>query len=211
MAQDIAICESCQIIYENCTSSQPLWCLRCSNKLKFIQIFQTYYLINQGFTTVNYPKAIFNLSWANYSAPRRFIICDNPCIAWEIDREFILDSSRLDYFGSDVVIKDLHEWQIENMSKIYDIRILSPFVLTPKQVKDKLGIGNKVLSVELEKDAILPEITDTDSAVEAIIATGYRALARAYHPDLGGSTEVMAILNRTKRELKELLESTKDE
>jgi hypothetical protein len=97
-----------------------------------------------------------------------------------------------------------------NMSQTYNIRINSPFILTPNQVKNKLGIGYKVLEVMAEKDINNQEpITDVDSAMSHIILAGYRALARAYHPDLGGDPEVMIILNRTKKELLDLLKEIK--
>ena len=70
----------------------------------------------------------------------------------------------------------------------------------------KLGIGVKVISTEVDKDVQLPDITDNVSAMDAIIRTGYRALARANHPDLGGDAQVMVILNQTKRELESLLQ-----
>ncbi len=96
------------------------------------------------------------------------------------------------------------------MSQTYNIRINSPFILTQTQVKNKLGPGYKVLSVEAEKDLNNHlAITDVDSAVENIILVGYRALARAFHPDLGGDTETMVILNRAKKELSELLKDLK--
>ena len=91
------------------------------------------------------------------------------------------------------------------MDRIYNIRIQSPFVLTPSEVKKKLGTGFHVASVEVEKDSQPPDITDTISAMDAIIRTGYRALARANHPDLGGNAQVMVILNQTKKELESLL------
>lgn len=93
--------------------------------------------------------------------------------------------------------------------KVYNIRIQSPFVLTPSEVKSKLGIGFRVISTEVEKEVICPIIADTTAAMDAIIKTGYRALARANHPDFGGNPEVMVILNRTKKELEQLLAELK--
>lgn len=95
------------------------------------------------------------------------------------------------------------------MSQTYNIRITSPFILTQKQVKEKLGIGYKVLEVQAEKDVQVVKIDSVDTAMENIILAGYRALARAYHPDLGGDPEVMIILNRTKKELLDLLKDLK--
>ena len=93
--------------------------------------------------------------------------------------------------------------------QIYNIRIESPFILTQKQIKEKFGVGFHVVTVETEKDIYTPHITDTDSAVEAMIRTGYRALARANHPDLGGDIQVMATINKAKKEILDLLGSLK--
>jgi hypothetical protein len=90
------------------------------------------------------------------------------------------------------------------MSKTYTIRVQSPFILTQAVAKRKLGAGFKILEVNTERDDHIP-IVDVDSAVKAILKTGYRALARANHPDLGGDTETMVILNRAKKELTDLL------
>ena len=91
--------------------------------------------------------------------------------------------------------------------QVYNIRIESPFILTQKQIKEKLGIGCHVVSVETERDLFTPDIRDVDTAVTAMLLTGYRALARAHHPDLGGDPEVMMTLNRAKKEILDLLES----
>ncbi len=95
------------------------------------------------------------------------------------------------------------------MIQTYNIRITSPFILTQAEVKRKLGLGHKVLSVETEKDLNQVQIYSVDTAMEQIILTGYRALARAHHPDLGGDQEVMVILNQTKKELLDLLKDIK--
>ena len=92
---------------------------------------------------------------------------------------------------------------------VYNIRIQSPFVLTPTRVKESLGIGFTVLSVDVEKEQQQIKIESVDDAVKAMVQQGYRALARANHPDLGGSTDVMMTINRAKKELLELLESLK--
>lgn len=97
----------------------------------------------------------------------------------------------------------------QKMTQTYSIRIQSPFILTPGQVKNKLGIGFHVLSVETEKDLPNVEITDVDSAVEAMVKVGFKSLARAYHPDLGGDPNKMVILNRARKELLDLLASCK--
>jgi len=105
-----------------------------------------------------------------------------------------------------VEIYNLTEDKMEtSMSKIYNIRIESPFVLTPTEVKRKLGHGYKVISTEEEKDQVIPKIVDVNSAFDAIIKVGYRALARANHPDLGGDAEVMITLNKAKKQIEDLL------
>ena len=97
----------------------------------------------------------------------------------------------------------------EEEMKTYTVRVQSQFILTPTQIKEKLGTGYKVVECIIDKDTLPDKIETVDQAVQAIIITGYRALARAHHPDLGGSTETMMILNRSKKELCELLESLK--
>ena len=92
-------------------------------------------------------------------------------------------------------------------TQVYNIRVESPFILTPKQIKEYLGIGYHVVSVETERDLATPKIHSVDSAVDAMIITGYRALARAYHPDLGGDPEVMMTLNKAKKEIQDLMRS----
>jgi hypothetical protein len=101
---------------------------------------------------------------------------------------------------------DYEEIMDYKAGKTYNIRIVSPYVLTQGYLKNKLGIGYHVVSVEVEKDQVIPDITDTITAMSAIIKTGYRALARANHPDLGGDAQTMQILNRTKKELEALLQ-----
>ena len=91
------------------------------------------------------------------------------------------------------------------MPKVYTIRIQSEFVLTPSEIKRKLGLGYKVLDTSVERVDEMPPIKDNVSAMAAIVKTGFRALARANHPDLGGDADVMATLNRTKKELEELI------
>lgn len=93
------------------------------------------------------------------------------------------------------------------VEQTYQITVKSRFILTQSQVKQSLGTGYQVLSVELAKDASNLPIIDVDSAAIAIINTGYRALARAYHPDLGGDPGVMRTLNQTKKELVDLIKS----
>ena len=98
---------------------------------------------------------------------------------------------------------------MSSTNKVYNIRIQSPFILTPNKVKESLGIGYKVLEVNVEKESAPEPITNIDSAVSNIIKAGYRALAMSHHPDLGGDTNTMVILNKAKKELIELLESVK--
>ena len=83
-------------------------------------------------------------------------------------------------------------------NKIYTINISSRFILTQSQVKQALGIGYKILSVEQAKDADDFPVVNVDTAAEAIIKVGFRALAMAYHPDRGGDEEKFKILNQTK-------------
>lgn len=111
--------------------------------------------------------------------------------------------------ASTLIDQLLKEKQAMNTLKTYTIRVQSPFLLTPTQVKTKLGVGYKVLELEVEKESNEEKITSVDSAVEAIVRTGFRALARAFHPDLGGDAEVMTILNRAKKELKDLLQEVR--
>src|ERR1017187_6826121 len=98
----------------------------------------------------------------------------------------------------------------EVKKQIYNIRVESPFILTPKQIKEYLGIGYHVVSVETERDRYTPPITNVDSASEAMVLMGYRALARANHPDLGGDAEVMKTINQAKKEILDLLKSLKE-
>ena len=93
---------------------------------------------------------------------------------------------------------------VMDKEKEFTIRIASQFIPTPNFVKSKFGVGYKVLSVEVDKE-IQREIKDVDSALDAIVAIGYRSLARAFHPDLGGDKDTMVILNRAKKELSDLL------
>ena len=93
------------------------------------------------------------------------------------------------------------------MRQVYIINVESRFILTQTQIKQALGIGYKILNVEVAKDKSQLPIVNVDTAAMAIIQTGYRALARAYHPDLGGDAETMKILNQTKKELSDLIRS----
>jgi hypothetical protein len=90
---------------------------------------------------------------------------------------------------------------------VYTVNIESRFVLTQTQLKEALGLGYRITSIECEKDNLVNAIINVDSAAMTIIQTGYRALARAYHPDLGGDENVMKILNQTKKELIDLIKS----
>jgi hypothetical protein len=89
----------------------------------------------------------------------------------------------------------------------FTITLESQFIPTPTMVKNKLGTGYKVIAVELEREYPKDAISDVDSAVAAILYTGYRALARANHPDLGGNAEIMMVLNKAKKEIDDLLKS----
>jgi hypothetical protein len=94
--------------------------------------------------------------------------------------------------------------------KTYTFNVRSRFILTQTALKQALGPGYQVTSVAVATDISTLPVINVDSAAMAIINTGFRALARAYHPDLGGDPEVMVILNRTKKELTELLNSLKE-
>lgn len=107
------------------------------------------------------------------------------------------------------ILEEMAMTMPDDKSKTYMVRVKSPFILSPNQVKEKLGIGYKVLEVNLERDFKFKPIKDVDSAVEMMIQTGYHALVRANHPDLGGDPAVMSLLTRAKKELTELLESVK--
>lgn len=100
--------------------------------------------------------------------------------------------------------------QINDQGKtqhVYNIRIQSPYFMTQGQIKRALGVGFNVLSLEAERDLPDVEITNIDDAYKAIIQTGFRALARAHHPDLGGDPDKMVLINRAKKELKEILDT----
>ena len=87
----------------------------------------------------------------------------------------------------------------------YTIHVESPFILTPAEAKRRFGIGFQVTAVERGEDATRIVVTDKDSAIDAIIAAGYKSLARAYHPDLGGNAEIMMQINQARKELKDLI------
>ncbi len=143
-----------------------------------------------------------------FKAPREYLPYNRDRI-YELLNEFHErdDATSLEASKVRQVEIALEEWTV--MDKTYTIRISSPFILTQMHVKKALGTGYKVSSIELEKDNNYAPITDIETAVDNIIRTGYRALARAHHPDFGGNLETMMILNKAKKELLELLESVK--
>lgn len=53
-------------------------------------------------------------------------------------------------------------------------------------------------------------IVDIDGAAAAIIAAGYRELAKKHHPDAGGAAETMALLNAAKKQLVEILNAARE-
>lgn len=117
-----------------------------------------------------------------------------------------LESQKLTKAQASLAIERIVEVQREMAElKTYTIRIQSPFLLTPTQMKEKLGIGFKVVEVTVEREQTEAPIKDVDSAIDAIFKTGFRALARANHPDIGGDPEVMVILNRAKKEFTDLM------
>jgi hypothetical protein len=135
-------------------------------------------------------------------------------IGWEnqFNRAALLPKENI-YELSDEEILDIpdltHYKQGQNnmTEQTYTINVKSRFILTQSAAKRAFGPGFHILSVEVQKDASELPIIDIDSAALSIIQTGYRALARAHHPDLGGSEETMKILNKCRTELKELVES----
>lgn len=52
-------------------------------------------------------------------------------------------------------------------------------------------------------------IQDIDSAAGAIVAAGYRELAKKHHPDAGGAAETMALINAAKKQLVEILNAAR--
>jgi len=53
-------------------------------------------------------------------------------------------------------------------------------------------------------------IIDIDSAAAAIVAAGYRELAKKNHPDAGGAAETMALITAAKAQLVEILRAAKE-
>lgn len=51
----------------------------------------------------------------------------------------------------------------------------------------------------------LTELSTVDSAAALIVAAGYKALAAVHHPDKGGDTATMALINEARAQLRELL------
>lgn len=62
----------------------------------------------------------------------------------------------------------------------------------------------------LEGAAPDANIVDIDSAASAIVAAGYRELAKKHHPDQGGAAETMALLNAAKKQLVEILSAARE-
>ena len=92
------------------------------------------------------------------------------------------------------------------IKNIYEVRIESNSILTPTKVREALGIGYKVLSVEVKKDIPELKLETIHDAFKSILKVGYRALVRAYHPDVGGDTEKMMLINRAQKELSDLVD-----
>lgn len=131
-----------------------------------------------------------------------------PALIEEFEKRTDVQSRDFDKFA--LAYERIESMRDEKMTQIYNIRIQSPFILTAADVKKKIGIGYKVLEVAVEKDLPQVEITNIESAVEHIVKSGYKALIRAHHPDLGGDPEKAVILNRAKKELLDLLEMVKE-
>lgn len=64
--------------------------------------------------------------------------------------------------------------------------------------------------VALNAADIENSFADIDSAAAAIVAAGYRELAKKHHPDAGGAPETMAFLNAAKSQLVEILKAVKE-
>lgn len=63
---------------------------------------------------------------------------------------------------------------------------------------------------ELTRNDPVTNINDVDSAALAIVTAGYRDLVKKYHPDRGGSHEIMGLLSVAKKQLSEILEAVKE-
>lgn len=76
---------------------------------------------------------------------------------------------------------------------------------------DKRVSAWQVVAAECEKALSVPmsdeAITDIDSAAAAIVAAGYKALAKIHHPDAGmtGSDATMALLSGARAQLRDIL------
>jgi hypothetical protein len=55
----------------------------------------------------------------------------------------------------------------------------------------------------------LAKFDDVDSAAAAIVAAGYRELAKRHHPDAGGTHMAMSLLTQAKSQLQKILELAK--
>lgn len=67
--------------------------------------------------------------------------------------------------------------------KTFLIKVEGNFVPTTSFVKQRLGLGFNVLSVEQAREFEASKITDAESAAKAIVYTGHRELVRRHHPD----------------------------
>lgn len=123
---------------------------------------------------------------------------------WEKQKTFdtfVLDSTGAFWKQPLIVEKQPHK-------TLYLVKILSHCKITQELLQHLIGRNALVQSVE-ETTPPASRINTVETAVEAIVKAGYRQLAMQSHPDLGGSQETMALLNRAKKELIELLESVK--
>jgi hypothetical protein len=57
--------------------------------------------------------------------------------------------------------------------------------------------------------ARLAKFSDIDGAAAAIVAAGYRELAKRHHPDAGGSHAAMSLLTQAKQQLVKILDLAK--
>ena len=110
--------------------------------------------------------------------------------------------------------------RIERMGDtVYGIGpILDPAkaVVTQAKWDTRWGIRCAPVKIEPERKTKIPAmptggvrrtpIADIDAAAAAIVAEGYRALAKVHHPDAGGNHQAMALLSQAKQQLTQILQ-----
>ena len=60
-----------------------------------------------------------------------------------------------------------------------------------------------------DRPAPTRRFSDVDGAAAAIVAAGYRELAKRHHPDAGGDHMTMSLLTQAKRQLSQILDLAK--